>query len=171
MDDKLREKTIVKTSIIGIIGNFFLVAFKAFVGIIAGSVSIIMDAINNFTDALSSIITIIGTKLSNKAPNKRHPYGYGRLEYFTSLIIAGIVLFAGITAGKESIVKIIHPEETDYSIISLVIIAVAVIVKFVIGKYVKNTGKKVNSRKPNCIRSRCFYGFNIIIFNFNCSHN
>ena len=69
----LREKEIIKTSFIGIIGNFFLVAFKAFVGIIAGSISIIMDAVNNFTDALSSIITIIGTKLSNKKPNKKHP--------------------------------------------------------------------------------------------------
>ena len=103
MDDKLREKTIVKTSIIGIVGNFFLVAFKAFVGIIAGSISIIMDAINNFTDALSSIITIIGTKLSNKKPNKKHPYGYGRIEYITSTLIALLILFAGVMAIYESI--------------------------------------------------------------------
>ena len=73
MNEKQREKEIIKTSIIGIIGNVILVMFKAFVGIIANSVSIIMDAINNFTDALSSIITIIGTKLSGKKPNKKHP--------------------------------------------------------------------------------------------------
>ena len=140
-----RNKIIIKTRVLGIIVNIILVGFKAVVGFFVNSIAIILDAVNNLTDALSSVITIVGTKLSNKAPNKKHPYGYGRIEYFTSLIIAGIVLFAGITAGKESFIKIIHPEETDYSIISLIIIAVAVIVKFVIGKYVKNTGKKVNS--------------------------
>ncbi|HCJ01366.1 MAG TPA: cation transporter, partial [Clostridiales bacterium] len=68
-----REKVIVKTSVLGIIGNVFLVAFKAFVGILAGSIAIIMDAVNNFTDALSSTITIAGTKLAGKKPDKKHP--------------------------------------------------------------------------------------------------
>ena len=70
-----REKTIIKTSIFGIIANIILVAFKAFVGFIAGSISIVMDALNNLTDAISSVVTIIGTKLANKRPNKKHPYG------------------------------------------------------------------------------------------------
>ncbi len=140
-----RNKVIIKTSILGIIVNVILVIFKAIIGFVANSIAIILDAVNNLTDALSSIITIIGTKLSNKAPNKKHPYGYGRIEYFTSVIISAIVLFAGITAGKESIEKIINPAETDYSLVSLVIIAIAVIVKFVFGRYVKNVGKKVNS--------------------------
>lgn len=140
-----RNKIIIKTSVLGIIVNIILVVFKAIIGLIANSIAIILDAVNNLTDALSSVITIVGTKLSNKAPDKNHPYGYGRIEYFTSVIISAIVLFAGITAGKESIMKIIHPEESDYSIISLIIIAVAVIVKFVFGRYVKNIGKKVNS--------------------------
>lgn len=141
-----RNKTIIKTSIWGIIVNVILVAFKATVGLIANSIAIILDAVNNLTDALSSVITIVGTKLSNKAPDKKHPYGHGRIEYFTSVIISAIVLFAGITAGRESILKIINPEEADYSIVSLVIIAVAVVVKFVFGKYVKNVGRKVNSQ-------------------------
>ena len=93
-----REKEIIKTSFIGIIANIMLVGFKAFVGFIAGSISIIMDALNNLTDALSSIITIVGTKLASKRPNKKHPYGYGRIEYITSTLIAFLILFAGVMA-------------------------------------------------------------------------
>ena len=132
-----RNKKIVKTSILGILANIVLVAFKATIGIFVNSIAIILDAVNNLTDVLSSVITIIGTKLANKAPDKEHPYGHGRIEYFTSVIIAAIVLFAGITAIRESILKIINPAETDYSLISLVIIAVAVLVKFFLGKHVK----------------------------------
>ena len=149
MDDKLREKTIVKTSIIGIIGNFFLVAFKAFVGIIAGSVSIIMDAINNFTDALSSIITIIGTKLSNKKPNKKHPYGYGRIEYITSTLIALLILFAGCMAIYESIKSIIDYFQNgtmpSFEIYSIIIIAAAIVVKISIGLFFRYKGNKIDS--------------------------
>lgn len=141
-----RNKKIVKTSIIGIITNIVLVAFKATIGLIVNSIAIILDAVNNLTDAVSSIVTIIGTKLANKQPDKKHPYGHGRIEYFTSIIIAAIVLFAGVTAIKESFLKIINPAETDYSIISLVIIAVAVLVKFFLGRYVKKVGKTVNSQ-------------------------
>ena len=141
-----REKKIIRTSILGIIVNIILVLFKATIGIIVNSIAIILDAVNNLTDAISSVVTILGTKLANKAPDKKHPYGYGRVEYFTTVIIASLVLFAGITAVKESVQKIINPGETDYSLISLVIIAVAVIVKFVFGRYVKGVGKKVNSQ-------------------------
>lgn len=140
-----RNKVIIKTSILGIVVNIILVIFKAIVGFFANSIAIILDAVNNLTDALSSIITIVGTKLANKAPDKKHPYGHGRTEYFTSVIISAIVLFAGITAGKESFMKILNPGETDYSVASLIIIAVAVIVKFVLGSYFKKVGKKVNS--------------------------
>ena len=131
---------------LGIAVNIVLVIFKATIGIIVNSIAIILDAVNNLTDVLSSVITIVGTKLANKAPDKKHPYGHGRIEYFTSLIIGIIVLFAGITAGRESVLKIINPEETNYSIISMVIIAVAVAVKFFLGRYVKKVGKKVNSQ-------------------------
>ena len=141
-----RKKKIIKTSIIGILVNIILVIFKTIIGIVTNSIAIILDAINNLTDVLSSIITIIGTKLAGKAPDKKHPYGHGRIEYFTSVIISAIVLYAGITAGKESIEKIINPEKVEYSIISLIIIAIAVIVKLILGKYVKGVGKKVNSQ-------------------------
>lgn len=140
-----REKAVIKASIISIVSNIVLAGFKAFIGLISSSIAIISDAINNLSDALSSIITIVGTKLAGRAPDRNHPYGYGRIEYMTSLVVSGIVLYAGITALIESIKKVIHPEKVDYSIITLVILIIAIIVKFILGIYVKNKGKKVNS--------------------------
>ena len=141
-----KNKKIVQTSILGIIVNIILVIFKATVGFIVNSIAIILDAVNNLSDALSSIITIIGTKLSEKAPDKKHPYGHGRIEYFTSIIIAILVLAAGVAALKESIEKVINPEIANYSVASLIIVTVAVVVKFFFGRYVKKTGEKLNSQ-------------------------
>lgn len=152
-----RQKVIIKTSIIGIIVNIILVIFKATVGILANSIAITLDAINNLTDALSSIITIIGAKLAGKAPDKNHPYGYGRIEYFSSVIIAAIVLWAGITALQESWPKIFHPDVTSYTTTSLVIVAVAVVVKFVLGRYVKGVGENINSQALVASGSDAFF--------------
>lgn len=140
-----REKAIVKTSVIGIITNVFLAAFKAVIGIISKSIAVTLDAVNNLSDALSSVVTIIGAKLGSKKPNKKHPLGYGRIEYLSSMTVAAIVLYAGITSMVESVKKIIFPETADYSTISLIIISVAIIVKLILGQYVKNRGKKYNS--------------------------
>lgn len=140
-----RDKRIIKVSVYGIVVNIILVAFKMIVGFIASSIAIVLDAVNNLSDALSSIITIIGTKLSNKRPNKKHPYGYGRVEYFSSIIIAIIVFLAGVAALRESVDRIINPTTSNYSIYSLVIIFVAVLVKYFFGNFVKNEGKKLNS--------------------------
>lgn len=140
-----RDKIIVRTSVVGIVTNVFLAAFKAAVGLASHSIAVVLDAVNNLSDALSSIITIVGTKLSGKLPDKKHPLGYGRIEYLSAMIVAGIVLYAGITSLVESVKKIIRPETPEYSTVSLVIIAVAVVVKIVLGKYVKTQGKKVNS--------------------------
>ena len=140
-----RDKVIVRTSIIGILANVFLAVFKAAVGILSNSIAVILDAVNNLSDALSSVITIIGTKLAGKAPDKKHPMGYGRIEYLSAMIVSALVLYAGITSLVESVKKIISPERPDYSIASLVIIASAVIVKLVLGRYVKSQGEKVNS--------------------------
>lgn len=141
-----RQSKIIKTSIIGIVVNLILVAFKATIGILVNSIAITLDAVNNMTDALSSIITIIGAKLAGKAPDKNHPYGYGRIEYFSSIIIAVIVLWAGVTALQESWPKIFAPDVTSYTTTSLIIIAVAVVVKILLGRYVKSTGEKINSQ-------------------------
>ena len=140
-----RNKIIVRTSIIGIIANLFLVAFKAFVGILSNSIAVILDAINNLTDALSSIITIVGAKLGAKSPDRKHPLGYGRLEYISAMIVAAIVIYAGVTSATESVKKIIHPEPADYSMVSLIIIGAAVFVKILLGLYVKKQGKKADS--------------------------
>ena len=140
-----RSKKIIQTSIIGIVVNIVLVVFKAAVGLISGSIAVILDAVNNLSDALSSVITIIGTKLAGKAPDKKHPYGYGRIEYLTSALIAVIVLFAGITSIKESVEKIISPTAAEYTTVSLIIIIAGIIAKLIIGQYVKGVGKKINS--------------------------
>lgn len=140
-----RDRVIVRTSIIGILTNVFLAAFKAAVGFLSNSIAVILDAVNNLSDALSSIITIVGTKLAGKLPDKKHPLGYGRIEYLSAMIVSGLVLYAGITSLVESVKKIIQPEKPDYSIISLVIIAVAVLAKVFLGRYVKAQGKRVNS--------------------------
>ncbi len=140
-----REKVIIRTSFIGIIFNTVLVIFKLIVGILANSIAIILDGINNMTDAISALATIIGTKIASKSPDRNHPYGHGRIEYFTSIIIATFIIIAGILAMKESVIKIINPGNVDYSIISLIIIAVAVISKFIFGKLVKKQGIKIES--------------------------
>ena len=138
-----RDKVIVQTSVIGIVTNVALAGFKAAVGLLANSIAVLLDAVNNFSDALSSVITIIGAKLAGKAPTKKHPLGYGRIEYLSALIVSAIVLYAGVTSLVESVKKIITPEEADYSILSLVIIAVAVVVKLILGLYVRRRGKAV----------------------------
>ena len=140
-----RDKVIVRTSIIGILTNVMLAVFKAAVGLLSNSIAVTLDAVNNLSDALSSIITIVGTKLAGKQPDKKHPLGYGRIEYLSAMVVAGIVLYAGITSAVESVKKIIHPEAADYSVVSLVIIGVAIVVKLVLGRFVKGQGEKVNS--------------------------
>ncbi len=140
-----RGKVIIRTSIIGIIVNVLLAGFKFMVGLISGSIAIVLDAVNNLSDALSSVITIIGTKLAGKAPDKKHPYGYGRIEYLSAMIISIIVLYAGITSLVESIKTIFNPTKPDYSTTTLIIVAVAVVVKILLGQFFIRTGKKVRS--------------------------
>ena len=112
-----RDKKIVQVSIVGIIAK----------------------------NAASSVITIIGTKLAAKSPDKKHPFGYGRIEYLSAMVISLIILYAGITSFVESVKKILQPEAADYSTVSLIIIAVAIGVKLILGSYVKKQGEKVNS--------------------------
>ena len=140
-----RSKKIIRTSIIGILVNLVLVIFKAFVGIVTGSVAIFMDAINNLSDALSSAVTIAGAKLASKAPDKKHPYGYGQLEHVSSVTVAVIILLAGVTSFRSSLDKIIHPEAAHYTVASLIVIAAAVLVKFGLGRYVKRQGTEYHS--------------------------
>lgn len=152
-----RSKKIIRTSIVGIIVNLILVLFKMLVGMVTGSIAIILDAVNNMGDALSSIITIVGTKLAGKAPDNKHPYGYGRIEYLTSVIIAAIVLMAGATSLRESIDKVLHPQSANYTVVSLVIIAVGVVAKFLCGRYVKGIGEKLDAQSLIASGSDAFF--------------
>ena len=143
--ESARSRTIVRTSIIGIAANLLLAGFKAAVGLLSNSIAIVLDAVNNLSDALSSVITIIGTKLAGKAPDRKHPLGHGRIEYLSAAIISMLVLYAGLTSLIESVKKILHPETPDYSTAALIIVAAAVVVKIALGLYVKRVGKAVNS--------------------------
>lgn len=144
-EENSREKIIVRTSIIGIAANVFLASFKAVIGVMSNSIAITLDAVNNISDAASSLITIVGAKLAAKEPDKEHPFGYGRIEYMSAIIISVIVFYAGITSLIESIKQILQPDTPDYSPVALIIVAVAVMVKIILGRYVKAVGEKVNS--------------------------
>ena len=140
-----RNAQIIKTSYIGIATNVLLAGFKAAVGLVASSVAIVMDAVNNLSDALSSVITIVGTKLSQRPADREHPFGYGRVEYFSAILIAVLVLWAGGTSLIESVKKIIHPTEPDYSVVTLTVIVLAIGVKLILGRYVKKKGQELKS--------------------------
>lgn len=140
-----REKTIVTTGIIGIVANVFLASFKALIGVAAHSTAMVLDAVNNFSDVLSSLVAIIGTKIASRKPDKKHPLGHGRVEYLAQMIIAALIIYAGLTAMIESVKKIINPVEPEHSALSLAIISVAIVVKIALGLFVRKQGKKVKS--------------------------
>ncbi len=140
-----RNLVIVRTGITGILANTLLALIKAFTGLATRSIAITLDAVNNLTDAGSSLITIIGTLLAAKKPDKKHPYGHGRMEYLSAMLLGALIFSAGISSLIESIRKILWPEVPEYSVLSLVIVAVCILVKIVLGRHVTATGKQVNS--------------------------
>ena len=142
---EFRDKKIIQTSIVGIVANVFLAAFKTVIGIMTNSIAIVLDAVNNASDVASSVVTIIGAKLSKKESDKAHPFGHGRVEYLSAMVIAVIILYAGVTSAVESVKKIISPDVPEYSTVSLIIVAVAVVVKIILGHYVKMVGILVKS--------------------------
>ena len=143
--DMSRDQQIVRVSYVGIGGNVVLAALKATIGVLTGSIAIALDAVNNLSDALSSLITIIGTKLASRPADRKHPFGYGRVEYLSAIINSAIVLTAGLTSLRESVAAIIHPAEPSYDIVSLVILVIAVAVKVALGRYFIAAGKRLSS--------------------------
>ena len=141
MDTINRQKTIVRTSIIGIIANVILAGFKALVGALSGSIAIVLDAVNNMSDALSSIITVIGAKLAGRPADKEHPFGHGRYEHLSAAVISVIILYAGLTSLMESVKSIIYPETPEYTAVTFIVVGAAVVVKVILGLYVRRTGK------------------------------
>ena len=140
-----RDAVIIRASMIGIAVNMVLAGVKATVGLASHSIAVVLDAVNNLSDALSSVITILGTKLSGKQPDKKHPMGYGRVEYLSATVVAALVIYAGIAALYESAVRIIIPETSEYTAVSVIMIGLAVAVKLLLGRYVKRRGEAVGS--------------------------
>ncbi len=140
-----RDAVIVRTSLVGIGTNLLLAGFKAAVGLLAHSIAVVLDAVNNLSDALSSVITIAGTKLAGRSPDRKHPLGHGRIEYLTALVVAAIILYAGIACLVESIRKIVHPVAADYSAATLIVLTAAIAVKLVLGTWVRRRGKELKS--------------------------
>lgn len=144
-DSAARARRITRTSFIGVAANILLASFKAAVGLLANSVSIVLDAVNNLTDALSSILTIVGVKLAHRPPDEKHPFGHGRIEYFSAISIAGLIVAAGAGSFLESVKKIIHPVAPEYGMASIIVVAVAIAVKILLGRYVSSEGRACNS--------------------------
>lgn len=131
--------------ILGIIANVFLFAIKLFAGIITGSIAIIADAINNLTDFLTSIITLVGFKLSNAPADKEHPFGHARIEYITALLVSIFILTIGIEVGRTGIDKIINGSNTTFTITACIILAVSILTKLLLSIIFKDLGKSINS--------------------------
>ena len=140
-----RNREIIRTGTVGIAANLMLATFKAFVGALSGSIAITLDAVNNLSDALSSVITIVAAKLSAKPADREHPLGYGRVEYLSAMLISGIVLFAGATSLIESAKKVMEPTDASYSPVALLIIAVAIAAKLLLGTYTRRKGRETQS--------------------------
>lgn len=140
-DLKKREYIGTLSGIVGIACNIVLCIVKFFIGTVTNSVSITADAVNNLSDAGSNVVTIAGSKLSNKPVDKEHPFGHGRIEYISALIVAFFILFMGIELGKSSVEKIIHPENIQFNIWYIVILCIAICVKFAMALFNKSLFK------------------------------
>lgn len=155
IDTKTREGILLMTSAIGIIVNLFLALTKILIGLFSNSIAIISEGANNLSDFVNSIITIIATKLANRHPTKDHPFGFGRIEYISSLAIAVLILFAGYELIKSSIQNIINPVELDTNILMIGIIAGSAVVKFMLGIFTEKQGKKIDSTSLIAIGKDC----------------
>ena len=152
-----RKQKIIRASIIGIAVNIVLVTAKLAVGLLSNSIAILLDAVNNMGDALSSVVTIIGTRLAGRAPDKRHPYGYGRIEYLTSGVIAVIVLMAGATSVRESVDKILHPQAAAYTAATLAVLVASIAAKLLCGLYMRAAGRRLNAQTLAASGSDAFF--------------
>ena len=145
LDPDSRDSIITTTSGLGIAVNLLIASAKVIVGIIASSIAIISEGVNNASDALTSVLTLIGAKLAKKHPDSKHPFGHGRVEYLTSLVIAAFILFTGIELIIGSVGKIIEPTDPSISYLSLIFIAVTAVIKLFLGLYTIKMGKKAGS--------------------------
>lgn len=131
--------------IVGIALNVLLFAGKFFAGTLSGSIAITADAFNNLSDAGSSVVTLLGFRLAGKKPDPEHPFGHGRIEYISGLVVAALILLMGVELAKSSFQKILHPEEVEFSIAAVVILIASIAVKLYMSVYNRRIGKKINS--------------------------
>ena len=144
-DENVRRKYGILTGAVGIILNLFLFAIKFSIGIITSAISVTADAFNNLSDAGSSIITLLGFKLSGQKPDNEHPFGHGRIEYISGLFVSVIILIVAFELVKTSIGKILHPEEVAVSALTFVFLSISIIVKLYMFAYNMIYGKKISS--------------------------
>ncbi|MDO4977537.1 MAG: cation diffusion facilitator family transporter [Eubacteriales bacterium] len=155
MDKQKREQIITRTSIIGILVNLLSASAKILIGLAASSIAIVSEGINNAADVLSLVITLVGTKLSAKHPDEDHPFGYGRIEYLTTMILAVLILYAGYELAKESIVNIIHPAKMSVTILSVAVVVASAIVKYFLGMYTIKMGEEAESGALDALGKDC----------------
>lgn len=144
-DPDSRESIITMTSGLGVFVNIIMALTKVIIGALASSIAIISEGVNNAADVLSAIITLVGSKLARKHPDKKHPFGYGRIEYLVSLIISVLILVTGVEMVISSVKLIFNPEELNISYLSLIIVAGSAVIKFILGVYTMKMGKKADS--------------------------
>lgn len=150
-----REDVIQVTSGLHIVMNVLIATTKVVVGLLASSIAIISEGINNASDAMNSILTLVGTRLSLKHPNKDHPFGYGRVEYLTSLVVSSLILISGIEALISSIKLVLKPQVLNVSYLSLIIVGVFAVVKYVMGVYTIGVAKKTQSDSLEAVGLDC----------------
>ncbi|AKN30093.1 cation transporter [Clostridium carboxidivorans P7] len=142
---KVRDKYGYLGGTIGILTNILLAGAKFIIGRLSNSISLIADAMNNLSDATSSVITIVGFKLSSKPADEEHPFGHGRIEYISGLLISFIVLYIGVEFVKSSYERIINPAKTEFQWIYLVVLLFSIAIKIWISKFNKTIAKSINS--------------------------
>ena len=140
-----RTGIINRTSILGIVVNVLIAGVKIAAGLLASSVAIVSEGVNNAADALTSVLTMVGTRLAGRHPDAKHPFGYGRIEYMTGLVVAVVIIVSGVQMLIESVKLIFRPEELSISYVSLAIVAVSAVVKFFLGLYTIARGRVVQS--------------------------
>lgn len=141
--------------LVGIFLNIVLFAIKFFAGLISNSIAITADAFNNLSDAGSSVVTLVGFKLSEQKPDAKHPYGHGRIEYISGLIVSAVILLMAFEMLKDSVSKIIHPEETTFSFVVILILIVSILGKCYMAFYNFRVGKKINSATIKATGTDC----------------
>ncbi len=144
-DNKVRERYGILSSIVGIICNVIIFTSKLIIGSLIHSISIISDGFNNMSDCASCIVTMFGYKMAAKPADKDHPFGHGRIEYLTSLVIAAVIVVVGCELLKTSVIKVVHPEKISFSVYACVILVISILIKIWMGFFNRRLGARINS--------------------------